>query len=676
MFNKLKAALVGCFVLSVPMPVLAQAPSPKPPTDKPTAPGLIKLTGDDEKRAKQLDEQIDNALKADRWDEAIARAEELLALRTRIQGPKHFETVDAEWRLKTLRRVAPMPREDRVTCQSTLSMNEQALTLSDQGKYAQAQPLFEKVLEIDRRLLTDEHPDTASDYNSLAENLTQQGKYADALPLVEKALEINRRLLTDDHPSTARSYSDVARNLGHQGKFAQAQPLFEKALEIRRRLLTDNHPGTATEYNNVANVLGRQGKYAQAQPLLEKALEIKRRLLTDNHPDTAEGYNNVANNLSFQSKHALAQPLLEKALEICRRLLTDNHPRTATAYNSLAYNLHAQGKHAQAQPLYEKALEIRRAMLTEVHPGTASSYYNLPADLHAQGKYVEAKDQLLRAVMSLDAARLRIAFTGLERAAAEQSVRPALAALLARLGQPAEAQQALEEDLGRGLLDELAARQDRRLAPAERARLRELTTELERLDKLVEANPKGLDQAERAKRFAELRRDRELASIALGELQTKVVQEYGPLAGQVASLSEIQAALPADAALIAWVDIAPVGPNAADVDGEHWGMVVRSKGIPAWVPIAGTGPSACGPRTTPGWQAKSGPSCEPGPAMPRRTCDRWSRNCALSASSRWPRPSAQPPMACRRPVDSSSCRLAPWQASRSRCCSPPTTPGR
>ena len=168
--------------------------------------------------------------------------------------------------------------------------------------------------------------------------------------------------------------------------------------------------------------------------------------------------------------------------------------------------------------------------------------------------------------------------------------RPALAAVLARLGQPAEAWQSLEEDLGRGLLDELAARQDRRLAPAERARLRELTAELERLDKLVEATPKDLDQAERAKRFEELKRQRELASIALGEFQTKLVQDHGPLAGQVARLNEIQAALPADAALVAWVDIAPAGPNAADPDGEHWGVVVRSRGIPAWVPIAGTGP--------------------------------------------------------------------------------------
>ena len=166
---------------------------------------------------------------------------------------------------------------------------------------------------------------------------------------------------------------------------------------------------------------------------------------------------------------------------------------------------------------------------------------------------------------------------------------PALAAVLARLGNPAEAWQRLEEDLGRGLLDELAARQDQRLAPGERMRLHELIAELEGLDKLVEASPKELDQAARAKRIEDLNRRRELAGIALGEFQTKLVEAHGALAGKVASLSEIQMTLPEDAALVAWVDIRPAGPNAADPDGEHWGVVVRSKGIPTWVPITGNG---------------------------------------------------------------------------------------
>ena len=52
-------------------------------------------------------------------------------------------------------------------------------------------------------MLTDDHPDTASSYSNLAGNLEAQGKFAEAQPLYEKALEIRRRLLADEHPDTA-----------------------------------------------------------------------------------------------------------------------------------------------------------------------------------------------------------------------------------------------------------------------------------------------------------------------------------------------------------------------------------------------------------------------------------------------------------------------------------------
>jgi tetratricopeptide (TPR) repeat protein len=786
---------------SLVLSAFGQAPAAGTSSAPPAAnaPGVVKLTGGDQKRARELEAQIDRAQRADRWDEAIAKAESLLALRAKVQGPKHFETVNVEWGLKALRRVAPMPKQDRVAYLSAETMDEQAERFDTQGKYAQAEPLFESALAIRRRLLTDDHPDTASSYDSLARNLNSQGKYgaaqplfetalairrrlladdhpdtagayvavasnlnaqgkyeaaqpllrkalaidrriltddhpdtaaiygnlaynldnqgkygaaqplyekalaidrrlltddhlttagaygnlaynldnqgkyAAAQPLHEKALAIIRRLLTDDHPDTARAYNNLAANLFYQAKYAAAQPLYEKALAIDRRLLTDGHPHTAFTYSNLAVNLEQQGNFAAAQPLLERALAINRRLLSDDHPDTARAYNNLAMNLYSQRKYAVARPLFEIAIEIWRRLLTDDHPDTAKAYSNLAANLSSggnyaaalplyeralaiqrrllgddhpetarsysnvaaslgeQGKSAQAQPLCEKALAIQRRLLTDEHPNTAASYYNvafnlaaqgryaaaqplfekaleierrllgdshpdtvlaysgLASTLYAQSKYDEARNQWRSAARSLDAARLKLAFAGLERAGTAPSVRPELAGVLARFGQRSSAWQTIEEDLGRGLLDELAARKDKRLTADERDRVRELTAELERLDRLAESTPRDIDRAERAKRFEGLTHQRERTSIALGEFQTKLDQKYGALAGRVAGLDEIQAALPADAALIAWIDIPPVGPNAADPDGENWGVVVRSQGVPAWIAIDGTG---------------------------------------------------------------------------------------
>ncbi len=664
--------LSGLLIELAVVPTTAQTTSAG--QTQPPAPGLRKLTGDDAKKAEELEKAIDEAVMTDRWEEAIAKGQDLLTLRTRVQGPKHFDTVDAEWLLKTIRRVGPMPEEDRAAYRSALTMDDQKKAFYEQGKYALAQPLYEKTLEIRRRLLTDDHPETARNYNFGGQNLDELGKHAEAQPLLEKALKIRRHLFTEYHPDTANSYNNVAGNLYYQGKYALAQPLYEKtleiyralltddarqtamsygnlgtnlvaqgkhalaqplyekALEIKRRLLTDNSPNTAISYVTLAYNLQAQGKYAEAQPLYEKALEIDRRLLTDNHPQTANCYHNLAANLFDQRKYAEAQPLYEKALEICRgqlgeshrytvlsysslamnlnaqhhyaqaqplfekaleinrRLLTDDHPYIASSYSSLAINLDAQGRYAEARPLYEKALEINRRLLTDDHLRTAISYQYLATNLNAQGMYREARDMWFGAVMSLNKARLRIAFTGMERAGGNKaSPRPELAAVLARLGQPAEAWQTLEEDMGRGLLDELAERRDWRLPRAEQDRLHELTDALEQLDKLADSAPKGLEQAERAKRFEELKRQRDLASIALGEFQTKLVKDHGAIAGEVSKLKEVQAVLPEDGALIAWVDIPPAGPNARDPDGEHWALVVRSRGIPAWVSLAGTG---------------------------------------------------------------------------------------
>ena len=55
-----------------------------------------------------------------------------------------------------------------------------------------------------------------------------QQKYAEAQPLYEKALEIRRVLLSDDHPRTANGYSNVALNMQSQGQFAQAKPLLRR----------------------------------------------------------------------------------------------------------------------------------------------------------------------------------------------------------------------------------------------------------------------------------------------------------------------------------------------------------------------------------------------------------------------------------------------------------------
>jgi CHAT domain-containing protein/tetratricopeptide (TPR) repeat protein len=467
--------------------------------------------------------------------------------------------------------------------------NNVAVNLADQGRYAEAQPLYERSLAIWRTALGEDHPSTAQSTNNVAHNLHAQGRYAEAQPLLERALAIRRRALGEDHALTAQSYLGVAFNLHAQGRYAEAQPLFERALAIRRKALGEDHPDMADSYNSVAFNLQAQGRHAEVQPPLERALAIRRKTVGEDHPSTAESYNNVAFDLDAQGRYVEAQPQHERALAIWRKALGEDHPYTAIGYNGLAVNLAEQGRYAEAQPLHQRALAIRRKALGEDHPLTARSDNNVAANLQAQGRYAEAEKHWTRAAVAFEKLRGRIAFTGLDRAGTAATISPfaPLACMLAHRGAMTEAWNRYEQNLARGLLDDLSARQARRISDKDRRREQQLFAQLKRLDTRAErlaANPQQVAARDH------LTQERLEAQADWSAFQQHLQDTYGVAEGRVFDLDHIQGRLPADAALVGWLDL-QTQSQAAETRGDHWACVVRRGGAPRWIRIFGTGPN-------------------------------------------------------------------------------------
>src|SRR5262249_7322493 len=184
--------------------------------------------------------------------------------------------------------------------------------------------------------------------------------------------------------------------------------------------------------------------------------------------------------LQYQRKYAEAGFLYQKALDSSRRVLGEDHLDTASGYTNVAVNLSAQGNEAEAEPMFRKALEISRKVLGEDHPETAQSYRNLAISLKAQGKYQPALMALEAGAQSYDAARPGgAAAAALDRAdfGARQSPYLLLSMAWTRAGQAAKAWAALEADLARGLLDELALRRGIGLTPAQQRQCDDLRTQ-------------------------------------------------------------------------------------------------------------------------------------------------------------------------------------------------------
>jgi tetratricopeptide (TPR) repeat protein/CHAT domain-containing protein len=471
------------------------------------------------------------------------------------------------------------------------SYNNLAYNLNTQGRHREAQQGYQKALDIRRKVLGEEHPDTAHSYNNVANNLQAQGRLKDAEEGLQKALDIFRKVLGDEHPDTAHCYDTIAVNLQAQGRYKEAQEGYQKALDICRKVLGEEHPDTAQSYNGVAFNLAAQGCYKEAQEGYQKALDIRRKVLGEEHPNTATSYNNVAGNLQEQGRYKEAEEGLQKALAIRRKVLGEEHPHTATSYNNVAGNLNDQGRYKEAQEGYQKALDICRKVLGEEHPDTAGIYNNYAFNLKAQGRYREAEEMYVRAADAFLAARLHTAASGLGRATktSERSPLLHLAALLARNEKPAAAWQRLEQSLGRGTWDDLSARLRR---PAkELARQTELVQQLDRLDHLLtQQSATGKPTAAQERERDDLLERRRQAREQLNRFQHHLEETYGPAEGQVFDRHTIQIALADDTALIAWIDVAAAGPKAADPNGEHWAVLLRSRGEPVFQRLRGSGP--------------------------------------------------------------------------------------
>jgi len=189
---------------------------------------------------------------------------------------------------------------------------------------------------------------------------------------MEKVLELRRQALGDDHPDTAQAMQNLAVLYNQEGKTAQAEALLIKVLEVRRRTLGEEAPLTLSSLSSLASVYRTEGRYAQAEPMFLKAVALRRRILGEHHRDTGMSMHNLAVLYCAEGKYATGESYETKALEIFRAVLGDENPVTLLSMNNLAEIYKGEGKYRQAESLWKTLLEVRRRQLGATHPDTTA----------------------------------------------------------------------------------------------------------------------------------------------------------------------------------------------------------------------------------------------------------------------------------------------------------------
>jgi CHAT domain-containing protein/Tfp pilus assembly protein PilF len=468
---------------------------------------------------------------------------------------------------------------------------------SDQGDYAKAEPIFRRALAIKEKEFGPEHPAVAATLTNLANHYLAQDDYLQAEPLHRRAIEIKEKTLGPEHLDVALSLDNLGLVYCGIGDYVRAEPLHLRALAIKEKAVGPEHRSVSYSLNNIANVYWELGDYIKAERFYERSLAIKEKTLGPDHPGVASTLHNLATVYYHRGDHLRAEPMHRRALTIKEKALGPDHPSVANSLDSLASLYHAAGDYRRAEPLYRRALDIWERSLGPSHSEVATPLNHLAVLYEAQNDPAQAVNFQARANaigersleinLVVGSERQKLAYLAMladqtdytislhVRSAPTHAAARALA-LTTILQRKARVLDAMSGALG-------ALR--RRFDSQDQALLDELQETSAQLAKFVLGESQQLIPAVRQKQIASLESRKEELEAEMSRRSAEFQAE-----SQRVSLEAVQATIPADAALIEYFSFRPFNakskiPREAFGQPRYVAYILRRQGAPQWVEL-------------------------------------------------------------------------------------------
>ncbi|MBQ7166128.1 MAG: CHAT domain-containing protein, partial [Treponema sp.] len=141
----------------------------------------------------------------------------------------------------------------------------------DKGDYERALEYYLMALDIWKKVLGEEHLDTATAYNNISLVYQAKGDYEQALEYQLRALDIQNKSFGETHPDMATYYNNIGFVYAAKGDYDRALEYQLKALDIRKNLFGEEHPDMAISYSSIGKLYYDQGDYAEATSYCRKS---------------------------------------------------------------------------------------------------------------------------------------------------------------------------------------------------------------------------------------------------------------------------------------------------------------------------------------------------------------------------------------------------------------------
>src|SRR5277367_1890312 len=264
--------------------------------------------------------------------------------------------------------------------------NNFGLVMKENGDWKKAEQLQVQVMDMRKKLLGAEHPDTLSSMGNLASTYLNQGRWNEAEQLEVQVFEMRKKLLGAEHPDILSSMGNLASTYWNQGRWNEAEQLNVQVLEMRKKLLGGEHPDTLLSMGNLPSTYGNQGRLNEAEQLNVQVLEMRKKLLGAEHPDTLSSMGSMASTYRNQGRWNEAEQLEVQVMDMRKKLLGAEHPNTLASMANLAATYWNQGRWNEAEQLQVQVMDMSKQLFGAEHPNTLSSMANLAATYRNQGR--------------------------------------------------------------------------------------------------------------------------------------------------------------------------------------------------------------------------------------------------------------------------------------------------
>ncbi|HEY3132262.1 MAG TPA: CHAT domain-containing tetratricopeptide repeat protein [Acidobacteriota bacterium] len=535
-----------------------------------------------------------------------------LEIREKAYGPEHLQVASSVgqlglfwWKRGSYARAEALAQRELEITEKALglehlhvvaSLNNVANFKVSAGNYAAAKPLYQRALEIREKLLGPEDLGVAKLLEELADVYTREGGFAMAESLYRRALAICERKLGPESEWASNTLTLLADAYTESGDYFNARVLYQRALEIRKKILAPGHQAIGHSLYKLGSFNFKTGDDAQAESFHLRAVALweKNEFFGRDYPDLPLALEDLGKIYCNRGHYVRAEEAFLRALAIAEKHSGSDHPDVARIHNQLADLYRDRGEYQRAEPLYQRALTIWENANGQESPSVAVALGNLARIYLARGDVARAVEFQSRA-NAIDERNIPLNLaTGSERwklsylnslskdrdrtislhvrFAADNiaACRLAVSSIIQRKGR---VQDAMSEGL-------VALR--RRFSPQDRELLDRLNGTTAQLARLVLNGLEGMNPAEHRQRIKALEEQKEKIEEEISRRSAGYYQRPQPV-----TLSEIQPAIPSNAALIEFAVYRPFDPKApnnktAYGEPHYVAYVVRRQGEVQW----------------------------------------------------------------------------------------------